>query len=282
MGYCIMRMAKVKSRAGLVGRLKHNTREFLTPNVDHGRSGQNWVSAGDAVEVMARYSQLLPDKVRKNAVHAVELVMTASPDFSGSWEDYLKNCDRWACRLFGKENLLHVAHHFDETTPHTQIIFMPLKDGKLNAKHFIGGTRDRMSELQDDFYQKVGYPAGLERGVSKSKTRARHTPHTLAGKAALLEKREEELDNKFNEAVEKETKLISSTKILMQVQKLHPVEIKKMQDRLQNLDNQTPDSLQQFARMIQAKGFKTVGEYRKAQEARQDREQSRSRSSFSR
>jgi hypothetical protein len=189
-----MRMAKVKSRAGLVGRLKHNTREYHAPNVDESRSGQNWSDGGSVSAVMARYQQLLPGKVRANAVHAIELVMTASPDSVKDWKKYLADCDKWAKDLFGAGNVLHVAHHLDETTPHTQILVMPLKDGKLNAKHYIGGSRDRMTELQNDFHEKVGRTHGLERGNSRSETRSRHTPHTLEARAALLENREKRMD----------------------------------------------------------------------------------------
>jgi hypothetical protein len=67
---------------------------------------------------------------------------------------------------------------------------MPLKDGKLNARHFIGGPRDRMIEIQDDFYEKVGKAHDLERGESRQKTKAWHIPHTLAIKAAVLDEKE--------------------------------------------------------------------------------------------
>jgi hypothetical protein len=207
---------------------------------------------------MNRYHEKLPEKVRKNAVLAVELVMTASPEFSGDWDQYLKNCDQWAGELFGKENLLHIAHHKDEKTPHTHIIFMPMKDGKLNAKHFIGGSRDRMAELQDDFFQKVGRPAGLERGQSRAETRARHTPHTLAAAAAEVEEEKE--------------KLVAVSKEVIKTHGMHPVEIRDMKARLARLDSQTPSSLRSWASTIEAKGFATVGDYRKAVEERQQQQ----------
>jgi len=270
-----MRMAKVKSRAGLVGRLKHNTREFLTPNVDSSRSVQNWTSGGTA-EVMARYSQLLPGKVRSNAVHAVELVMTASPDFSGDWKQYLADCDKWACGLFGKENLLHVAHHLDETTPHTQIIFMPLKDGKLNAKHFIGGSRDRMTELQDDFYQKVGRPASLERGNPRRETKARHSHHTLAAKAAELDQREEKIKLREKDLSEFEKKHEEFIAEFKQVMGIKPSDVRKLKAIVDGWDQATPTGLEVIAKDIRRSGAATVGEHRKAREAQREKEQSRS------
>lgn len=190
MAFCIMRMDKKKSSRDVVMTIQHNTRERMPDNADPEKSKKNWVYGGNTLETIARFGELTPDKIRSNAVQAVELVMTASPEFSGPWADkkaadgtvtvgYLNACDKWAKEIFGKENLLHVAHHWDETTPHTHIVFVPLKDGKLNAKSYIGGHRNRMKELQEDFYQKVGKPFGLDRGKPREETRAKHTHHKM-------------------------------------------------------------------------------------------------------
>jgi len=202
-----MRMAKIKSTTALVRAVKHDNRDRMPSNADDQRSAQNFYFGGSISETMNRFKTLRPKKVRENAVHAVELFMSASNDFNGNWNDYLKAADKWAMGLFGSENLLYCAHHHDETTPHTHVLFIPLKDGKLNAKHFIGGSRDRLVELQDDFYEKVGKPFELKRGQSKSETKARHSHHNLSGKAAELDKREENLNVKCLEYLEAEDKL---------------------------------------------------------------------------
>jgi hypothetical protein len=236
-----MRMEKVKNKAGLTGRLRHNTRERVTPNIDTKKTFKNWVDGGSVSQVMKRYSQMLPDKIRKNAVVAVEVMMTASPDFKGDWEQYLKNCDQWAAELFGKENVLSIAHHFDETTPHTHILVMPLKDKKLNAKHFIGGSRDRMTELQSDVFEKVGYQAGLDRGQLRSETRARHARHTLAGKAEELVKKE---------------------KLFNEIYKHPATEIKRAISVFEELKTKTPYDFRKLADNIQKKDCLNWGEYR--------------------
>jgi len=258
MSFCIMRMAKVKSRVSLVRAAQHNTRERMPPNADQARSEQNVAIGGMAENVIKRYSEQLPAKVRKNAVHAVELIFTASPDFSGSWDQYLEACGKWTADLFGQKNILHIARHKDELTPHAHILVMPLKDGKLNANHFIGGSRNRMAELQDEFFDKVGKQHGLDRGRSREETRARHTPHTLAAAAAELEGKKKILQE-----------AVKATQI-------NPLEIREMKARLANLDRQTPDSLRQQASLIEKKGFKTVGEYRKSREQEKAIQQSRS------
>ena len=176
-----MRMEKLKSGVSLRRAVQHNTRERKPSNADDERSLNNWTSSSSD-EVMANYQGKLPDKVRANAVHAVEVVMTFGNGFYGDVQAYLKDCGKWVEDVFGKENTLHVAHHWDETTPHVHALVMPLKDGKLNAKHFIGGDRDRMAELQEDFFQKVGRLHGLDRGQPKAETKSLHAHHTLAGK----------------------------------------------------------------------------------------------------
>jgi len=65
---------------------------------------------------------------------------------------------------------------------------MPLKDGKLNAKAFIGGKKYRMVELQDDFFEKVGKPLGMERGVHRE--HVRHTDVSEYAKVMKAEKAE--------------------------------------------------------------------------------------------
>jgi hypothetical protein len=141
-----------------------------------------------------------------------------------------------------------------------------MKDGKLNANFFIGGSRDRMAELQEDFYEKVGKQFDLNRGRPREETKARHTPHTLAATAAKNDEREK----KLNEASGDFKKVMGTT----------PADIRELKNKVAQWDNQTPDNLRQFAKLVEAKGFKTVGEYRKALEAQ--REQQQQKHSFSR
>jgi len=244
--YCIMRMEKIRSAGSLRRAAMHNTRERPPLNADPLRREENWVQGGSVDEVMKTYQERLPEKVRKNAVHAVELVMTASPDFQGNWREYLKECDKWAEGLFGKENVLSVAHHLDEKTPHAQILVMPLKDGKLNAKHFIGGSRDRMAELQEDFYRQVGWPVGLMRGQSRAETKARHTPHTLAADAARLEEKETRLEEKEKQLEKREAAAILTEAKVAEIRERGMELIKASPERIQTL-LQNPDALRKFA-----------------------------------
>jgi len=203
MAFAIMRMAKIKDKRGVYMTLEHNTRGRMPSNADPEKSEKNWSSGGDTIDAMQKLGMMIHDiPRRKNGVLAVEVVMTSSPEFSGNWTAYLNACDKWAKELFGKDNVLHVAHHKDEKTPHTHIVFVPRKDNRLNAKFFIGGHRNRMVELQTDFYNKVGKQFGLERGKPREETKAKHSHHTLSGRAAELDELEKRVIKKL-EAAEK-------------------------------------------------------------------------------
>jgi hypothetical protein len=248
MSYCIMRMAKIKSPVALLRAARHNTREHQPLNADQTKTPQNWMSGGTTAEVMHRYSTLIPEKIRKNAVHAIEVVMTASPDFSGNWDGYLKACDQWARNLFGDANVLHVSHHHDETSPHSHILVIPVKNGRLNAKHFIGGSRDRMAELQNDFFQEVGRTFELERGQSRAETKARHTPHTLAVQAEALAKRE--------------TDIRRQEKNISDIHNRTAEDTARAISAFEELQTMTPEDFKALSEKIQQKKCLTFGEYR--------------------
>lgn len=167
--YAIMRMKKIKSRGALLGAVRHDSREKPPKNADPERLALN-MYVNTTQEAMDKYTRLKPLKIRKDAVHAVELILTATPSwFEKSTAEvrmeFVNASRKWCQDLFGEDNEIHSALHLDENSCHLHAIFMPLVNGKLNAKLLIGGPRHRMRELQDDFYEKVGKPLGMERGV---------------------------------------------------------------------------------------------------------------------
>jgi hypothetical protein len=213
-----MRMSKIKSSVALRKAAQHNTRERPPRNADTDRTDQNITDGRSATDIMDCYEFLRPEKIRKNAVHAIEVFMSASPEFSGDWDKYLLRCSNWVQKTFGSKNILSIDWHKDETTPHVHILVIPLKDGKLNARTFIGGKRDRMVELQDDFFAYCGVPFGLERGQSREETRARHNAHTLKFAAQELKAQKERLDaraaavEKKSQGVDESFRVLEDTK----------------------------------------------------------------------
>lgn len=179
MGKAIIRMQKLKSPVAVRRSMKHAFREQDTPNADPERTPDNThIGARDVAEAMQRFNAALPDKVRKNAVLAVEYLVTASPesmkDKTREQQDaYFSDSLEWLRRKHGAENVIYAGIHRDETTPHMYAYVLPKDErGKLNCRSFYG-EKDSLSKMQTDFAQQVGYKHGLERGIEGSK--ARHT-----------------------------------------------------------------------------------------------------------
>lgn len=217
--FCIMRLKKLHSNANVGGAISHHLRTRDTDNADPEKIKKNWYFPNNYTKdengkfdyaaknkdfaerqklqqkTMSIYKKLLPEKVRKNGVRAVEFMMTVSPevmqrkDFNAI--KYLNACGNWAREKFGKENVFFIAQHYDETTPHVSILLTPKdENGKLNARKFFGG-REKMQELQDDFFEKVGKEFGLERGLRGSK--AKH--QDIQKYYQKLNERTEEIDD---------------------------------------------------------------------------------------
>lgn len=195
--FCIMRIKKLHTNANVGGAVAHHLRTRETDNADPEKIKKDWFFpeqdfSGNGKydqeknadlelrkkaqqRAMARYKKLLPEKIRKNAVRAVELLATFSPEVMGRKDfisgNYLNAFKHWVYDKFGKENVFFMAIHKDETTPHISILLTPKdENGKLNARKFFGG-RDKMRALQDDFYENVGSKFGLERGLRGSKAK---------------------------------------------------------------------------------------------------------------
>jgi len=167
--YVTLRLKKLKSSGSLRLALEHNTRDRPPPYAYPERSALNVVDR-TTDQAMARYAKLLPDKVRKNAVHAVEFVVQASPGTPTTvLLSYFNASFFWLiARLGGDTNHLSFAIHHDEESPHCHLIMMPLRDGRLNYNSYLGGKKTALRELQTDFAKEVGARFGLERGIERS------------------------------------------------------------------------------------------------------------------
>lgn len=176
--FAIMRLEKVKTLTEVSGLDKHIERKGDTPNADASQDHLNerLVGSGDW---RADVSAKLPERRRKNAVLAIQHVLSASPEFfdvedPGEWEKRCKAwCDasmEWLHQTYTSDNVVAARLHRDESTPHLHAVVVPLDEhGHLNARHFIGGSRYRLSRLQDSYHEAVK-DLGLERGVRGSVT----------------------------------------------------------------------------------------------------------------
>lgn len=182
--YAIMRHGKVKGTGKgvcvahnrrLAGEAKENIDASLTPlNV-------YWHDA----KVVARINEKLPVKRRKDAVEVVELLLSASPEFFDSIESdrrklaahptfkkWVQETVAWAKKELGK-NVVDIALHLDENSPHFHVLFVPLVEGRLCAKEVT--SRAEMVRRQSSYADAMGQ-FGLIRGEAAAETHRKHTP----------------------------------------------------------------------------------------------------------
>jgi len=126
--------------------------------------------------VLAAFERDLPAKRRKDAVIAIEYLITASPEafkrHGGALNDagngYFADALQWLRDRHGAENVLSSTVHLDERTPHLVAYVLPkTKDGRLSARDFLGGPKV-LRHMQDSFHAACGEKRGLERGVRGS------------------------------------------------------------------------------------------------------------------
>lgn len=190
--YAILRVAKLKTKGSVAAALSHNLRERETLNADKERFHENTILKGaDTVQGgLQAWDARAPEKVRINAVHGLEYFVGGSPDrinaMSRTEQDaYFSKALEWFEEKHGAENVISAVVHRDETTPHMQIIVIPLDErNKLNARALVGG-KDNLRQLQTNFAEQVGLEFGLQRGIERSNAR-HHTIKEYYARAQML------------------------------------------------------------------------------------------------
>ncbi|MGL5669159.1 MAG: MobV family relaxase, partial [Shewanella sp.] len=139
----IMRCKKLASMGSVASALQHCYRERETPNAASAKTPQNEHRESKSTdEAMGRIRGLLPEKRRKDAVLAVEYVMTASPEW---WQEaskqqqneFFNRAHNWLVKKYGADRVVTASIHRDETSPHLSAFVVPLtRDGRLSAKDF--------------------------------------------------------------------------------------------------------------------------------------------------
>ena len=212
MNYCIFRMEKLKSSSDVCNILKeqHRSEDYESERADKEKSHLN--SYSDNFEnSFEKFKELLPKKRRKNAVVALNFLVTTSEEFENP-EDEKKYYEK-AVEFIGKNfgEVVGWAIHRDETSTHLQAVTIPLVDGKLNARELVGGSKNRMREIQNSFFNEVGESFGLLRGLEGSKAVHQTVEQKIRKEREELRKATEELQ-KQKEAFEKEKEALQSQK----------------------------------------------------------------------
>ena len=181
MAYCIMRVEKRK-RSALYGlQIEANrTSEDFKKGRDFAASDINWaltdfniflVKAENWNKAVTKAFEEAQIQERKNSVVVLDGFYGASPEwFSDKSLDeivsYFKDCLDFHEKTYGKA--INAVIHFDEKSVHLTCQSIPLllgDDGKnrLSARDIMGGRAD-YRRRQDEFYEQVGKPRGMERG----------------------------------------------------------------------------------------------------------------------
>ena len=177
MSYVIMRMKKLKTRASVASSGRHNFRERETPNADESLTLTNsHEKAQSTNDLMRRLTMNIPTPKnrRKNAVLAIEYMVTASPEW---WQsatqiqkiEFEQKAKQFLTEIYGDKNIIQFSVHRDEKTPHVSAIVTPMHEGKLNARFYCGG-RAKLAEQQDRIAELMS-ELGLERGLRGSKAK---------------------------------------------------------------------------------------------------------------
>lgn len=193
--FAILRIKKLLKYA--LGKVHaHNNRDMLVPHANDGIENSYWTHDGSdkatkelVKEKLAQYSDM---RIQKNSVVAVEVLLTASPEFfegksREKIDEWVSTSEQWIKKVFG-QRVLQISTHFDEKSPHMHCIIVPLKvktktrrrtDAQREAKE--SGvqykvmslcandifTRNTLSQMQTEYAKSVK-KYGLRRGLKKS------------------------------------------------------------------------------------------------------------------
>lgn len=191
MPYAIARIAKLK-QSNIGGSGMHVSRTRLTPNADPNKLADNQTLIHNddrhlpLSEVVHHkiHSVEQQRKIRTDAVHCVEILLTASPEYfrpddpsrygeyqADKLENWTEATLRWLKREYG-DKIVRAELHLDEATPHIHAYLVPTDEaGQLNCKKLFGG-RAKMFAFQDSYAAATKH-LGLERGVRDAQ--AEHT-----------------------------------------------------------------------------------------------------------
>lgn len=183
--FLILRIDKLKHFGNVGGAYAHVARDRETPNADPNRKIVRLIGDADVVASIRKRIDEASAPPRSNSVLAVEVFLSASPEFfandddaGGDWDQakinaFTPRAIAWLQKEWGKDNLAGAFLHLDEKTPHVHAFVVPIDPdtGRLNARRWLGG-RVAMRSMQDRCHESMK-DLGLERGIKGSK--AKHT-----------------------------------------------------------------------------------------------------------
>lgn len=188
--YAVIDINKIHTTNTLHNQERHNDRAYRMHHVDENLSSLNKsiISTG-GISYTDRWNEIISQreakqgfaiKTRSNSVIALDIVTAfsegAEKELGINIDEWCDANKRWFEKTFGKDNILSMTLHMDETddTPHgrrgphihTQVV--PIDDrGRLCARSFTGGKL-AMQKLHTSYANAMS-EFGLSRGEKNSK-----------------------------------------------------------------------------------------------------------------
>jgi Plasmid recombination enzyme len=163
-----------KSSSTIKNAIAHNRRTTQAAygarsNIDATHSHMNYCLEGDASPsaIVAKViGGMIEHKARKNAPHAVEVLISLPANWSGDAKAVFMDSIPYLKEKLGADNFLSADVHLDEANPHMHVLFMPLEHCEKKGRLVWRSTLNkRTRELYDGFFSEVGAKHGLDRPI---------------------------------------------------------------------------------------------------------------------
>ena len=168
--------------------LRHNLREIQAElgadsHIDPRRTHLNQVIYGHnratvcntlRTRILQRLNLIKP---RKNAVHAIEIMVSIPPTEKINQLAFFIAARDWIKAHYGGL-MIHAVIHNDEDAPHLHIILLPIVNKCLKGNE-LQGNRTRLIQLQSEFYEQVSAPFGFDKPRPKSANTLKQTAQAV-------------------------------------------------------------------------------------------------------
>src|SRR5512137_2367927 len=158
MNFAVLHIEKCQPNTYALG--GHITRDIMPKNADPERTPLNRIivshgnNLADTINKRVKEGYKGKTAIRKDAVKAMTVVLSGSHEHMkdleqrGKLNAWVSSNHYWLTEKYGQENIVSLALHMDESTPHLHAVIVPLtKDGRLCAKEVIG-DRIEMKKTQ--------------------------------------------------------------------------------------------------------------------------------------
>ena len=197
MSYAIVRNEKL-TRSQANGICVHNDRKaknHSNKEIDISKSHLNYYFKKNELSYTKEFERLrkkydLQGQIRSNSIIMCEMVITSDKEFFDTigmeeTKRYFEESYKFICNYknLGEKNIISAVVHFDETTPHMHLIYIPVihtkdKNGneidKVCCRDFWKG-RDSYRNLQNAFYEYITSKGfDLQRGLPAEETKRKN------------------------------------------------------------------------------------------------------------